>query len=275
MTGAPKIKDALNKFEGAKFTSQFPHFLRAYEEYATIRNLASELEERRKSLLEKIAKDIAAKSLVADRLIGQILKTSSIAPVTQQIYESAVTRVALANPPDKNKSLGDSVNWLILKKVVPDGEDIHVISEDGDFYSVLDEERAHPFLTEEWNRDKKGTLYVYRNLSKFMAEHFDGVAFAYDKEKDALIDNLRETGSFAGTHAVIAKLAAYPYFSLRELIRILAAAVENDQFRMIAQDYDVSDLLNRIAVPRLDSIASEEHKAILQKVIEEKKNRIL
>jgi hypothetical protein len=44
---------------------------------------------------------------------------------------------------------------------------------------------------------------------------------------------------------------------------------------MIAQDYDVSDLLNRIAVPRLDSIASEEHKAILQKVIEEKKNRIL
>jgi hypothetical protein len=268
-----RIKDAINKFEKARFAPQFPYFLRGYEEYGAIRALAAELEKRRASLLEKITRDVAENALVADKLIGQILKTSTIALVSKEVYESAVMRVALGNPPGKNRNLGDSVNWLILKQGVPQGEDIHVISEDGDFYSLLDEERAHPFLAEEWRADKKGSLYVYRTLTKFMGQHFDGVAFSYDKEKDALMESLRGTGSFAGTHAIIAKLSEYPYFSRKEIERILDAASENTQFGWITTDYDVSDFLNRVAVPHLEKLTSDEHKKILQGVIEEQKIR--
>ena len=111
----------------------------------------------------------------------------------------------IGNPPGKNHSIGDAINWLILLKKVPKREDVHIISADGDFYSALDDQRVHPFLQDEWLDIKKSDVYVYRTLSAFLSEHFDGVAFSYDKEKDGLIDDLAEAGSFATTHSVIAK----------------------------------------------------------------------
>jgi hypothetical protein len=59
----------------------------------------------------------------------------------------------------------------------------------------------------------------------------------------------------------------------RALSRILDAAVENDQFGWIATDHDVSDFLNRVSMPHLSNISSEEHKKILEKVMEEQKER--
>lgn len=141
-----KIKDALSKFESARFAPQFPYFMKGYEEYSAIRKLGAELESLRKSVLQKIILDVERYKLTADKLIGEILKTSTIAPVTPEVYNAALMRVSLGNPPGKNKSLGDSVNWLILKDTVPSKEDLHIISEDGDFYSTLDEDRPHPYL---------------------------------------------------------------------------------------------------------------------------------
>ena len=52
----------------------------------------------------------------------------------------------------------------------------------------------------------------------------------------------------------------------------LDAPEENDQFGWIVTDYDVSDLLNYVAVPQTVSL-SEAHKTVLTKVINEKKER--
>jgi hypothetical protein len=268
-----KIKDALKKFEGISFSPQFPHFMKAYEEYSMIRKLTAELDKLRKTTLEKVENDVIEHKLLADRLIGDIFKTSQAVPVTKDIYEKATMRMDLGNPPGKAKSLGDAVNWITLLEVVPDKEDLHVISEDGDFFSVLDERKVHPFLQEEWKRKKQGNLFAYRTLSAFMSEHFDGIAFSFDKDKEALIDSLAETGSFAGTHQVIGKLEGYGYFSLKEVLRILEAGTTNNQFGPIATDTDVSDFLNRIAVPHLARITSDQHKAILQRVIDEQRVR--
>jgi predicted nucleic acid-binding protein len=268
-----KIKDALKKFTETRFAPQFPSFMKGYEEYGDIRKLSGELKELQKSILEKIAEDVSNHNLVADRLIGEIFETSEIVPVTKKLYEKASMRIALGNPPGKNRSLGDSINWIILMESVPNDEDIHIISEDGDFYSALNEQYAHPFLEEEWKRIKKGSLYCYRTLSAFIEEHFDGVAFSFDKNKEALIDELWKAGSFAATHALIGKLENYSYYSAKEVSRILDAAMENDQFGWIVSDYDVSDFLNRVAVPYLSSISSEDHKQMLRKVIEEQQER--
>jgi len=268
-----KIKDALKRFNQTSFAPVFPSFMKGYEEYESIRGLNAQIQKKQKAILKKVNVDIAKKNLVADRLIGDIFKSSKIAEVTEEIFAGASKRMALGNPPGKKNSLGDAINWIILLNSVPDGENIHVISEDGDFYSTLDEESAHPFLQEEWGRTKKASLKVYRTLSSFMKEHFDGVAFSFDKEKDSLIDELSDAGNFAWTHGLVEKLEKYSYFSAKEVHRILNAVTGNKQVRLILTDWDVSDFLNRIAVPHLASITSDEHKAIMDEVIKEKRER--
>ena len=268
-----KIKDALKRFKETKFTVELPFFMKAYDEYSHIKELAKELQAKRTSILEKTDNDIAKQELVADKLIEEIFKKSKFIVTTDEIYMAAHRRVFIGNPPGKNHSIGDAINWLILLKTVPKSEDVHIISADGDFYSALDDQRVHPFLKNEWLDMKKSDVYVYRTLSAFLSEHFDGVAFSYDKEKDGLIDDLAEAGSFATTHSVIAKLENHGYFSLKEVERILEAAISNSQFGRIVTDYDVSDFLNRIAVPRRNEINNPEYIEILDKVAEEQFER--
>ena len=84
-----------------------------------------------------------ARKLPADRLILDIFESSGVTPVDDSVFQRGQMRVGLGNPPKKKKddSLGDAINWILLLQSVPEGEDVHVISGDGDFYSVLDEGR--------------------------------------------------------------------------------------------------------------------------------------
>ncbi len=268
-----KIKDALKRFKEVKFSAQLPSFMKGYEEYEGIRRLSGELQVLVKSITEKVDADILAKALLADTLISDIFSRSKIIETTAEVFSAANMRMAIGNPPGKNSSIGDAINWTILLSNVPNKEPLHIISEDGDFYSSLNEDAVHPFLEDEWKRRKDSPLYVYRTLSAFMKIHFDGVAFSFDKTKEGLIDDLASAGNFATTHQLIAKLETYSYFSQKEVERILAAAVENDQFGWIATDNDVSDFLNRVAVPRMASISVQEQRDVLQRVIDDQKER--
>ncbi len=269
-----KIKDALKRFREVKYSAQLPSFLKGYDEYNDIRRLSSELQRLTKTIMDKVEADITARRLLADRLIEDIFSRSEIIETTPEVYTIASMRMAIGNPPGKNNSIGDAINWTVLLESVPHEEDLHVISEDGDFYSSLNEEAIHPFLEDEWKKKKSSSLFVYRTLSAFMKEHFDGVAFSFDKTKESIIDDLRSSGSFAKTHQLIGKLEAYAYFSIKEVERILAAATENGQFGGIVTDEDVSDFLNRIAVPRLASISAQDQREIIERVIEEQRDRV-
>ncbi len=262
-----KIKDALKRFKEVKYSAQLPSFMKGYKEYNDIRKLSAELQHLTKAIMDKVDADIAARCLLADRLIQDIFSRSELIETTREVFAIASMRMAIGNPPGKNNSIGDAINWTLLLESVPNGEDLHVISDDGDFYSTLNEEAVHPFLEEEWKK-KKSSLFVYRTLSTFMKEHFDGVAFSFDKTKDALIDDLGSSGSFAQTHQLISNLESYSYFSIREVERILAAAIENSQFSMIVNDCDVCEFLNRVAVPQLANITVKEQRDVLQEVIE-------
>lgn len=268
-----KIKGALKRFKEVKFVAQLPSFMKGYEEYADIQRLSGFLQNKQRAILEKVDADITAKSLLADQLIGDIFQRSEINNTTREIYKKATMRMAIGNPPGKDGSIGDAINWIMLLESVPNGDDLHIISEDGDFYSTLNEDAANPFLEEEWKEKKSSYLHVYRTLSAFMKLHFDGVAFSYDKDKEALIDALRFSPNFANTHILISELETYSYFSLKEIGRILSAVIENDQVGWIVTDFDVSDFLNRVAVPRMANINTSEFKEILREVIDEQKGR--
>lgn len=264
-----KIKDALKKFHEAKYTAQLPSFMKAYEEFEIIRSKCSELEKLKKAIAERVDKDIRDRNLLADHLIEDIFSKAELLETTDQLFDIAHRRMLLGNPPGKNNSMGDAVNWTTLLFFVPPDQDLHVISEDGDFYSVLDENAPHPFLEKEWMDKKKGKLRVYRTLSSFMKEHFDGTSFSFDKDKDALIESLYQVNSFAGTHNIISKLEQYSYFSLKEVERILSAAVANNQFGRIVSDQDVSDFLRRAALPRLPNLTEQAQIDILKSIFDE------
>jgi predicted nucleic acid-binding protein len=268
-----KIKDALKRFTSMTFAPQLPSFMRAYEEFELIGKLANELQEKAKAIAAKADKDITKQALLADQLIKEIFGKSEIIEVTDAVFMHAVRRNRLGNPPGKVNSIGDAINWILLMSKVPNTEDIHIISEDGDFYSQLDESRAHPFLEQEWEEAKKSRMHVYRTLSDFLKKNFDGVAFSFDKNKDALIDKLSDSGSFAMTHGLIENLESHGYFSLREVERVLEAAVSNDQVGLIVTDKDVSDFLNRTAVPRRREITRADYLAVLDRVVAEQTER--
>lgn len=262
-----KIKDALKKFKDVKFAAQLPAFMKQYEEYEQIRQKSAELQELTKAISQKVDSDVIESGLLTDALIKDIFAKSKPIPTTPELFARTQMRVALGNPPGKNGSMGDSINWIALLETIPNGENLHVISEDGDFYSALDENRPHPFLQNEWKTKKQANLFVYRTLSSFLKDHFDGVAFSYDKDKDALIESLAESGSFAVTHNLIAKLDKFGYFSLKEVQRILSAAVSNNQFGWIVNDNDVYAFLKRVAVPRINTLTDPEHVDVLQKML--------
>lgn len=159
-----KIKDALKRFKDVKFNAQLPSFMKGYDEYNTIRRLSADLQNVIKSISDKVEADIVAKRLVADSLISDIFQRADIIPTTPTVFSDASMRLAIGNPPGKAGSIGDAINWTLLLQTVPDGEPLHVISADGDFFSSLNEEMAHPFLEDEWRKRKGSTLHVYRTL---------------------------------------------------------------------------------------------------------------
>lgn len=103
-------------------------------------------------------------------------------------------------------------------------------------------------------------------MSSFTKKHFDGIAFAYNSNKEDLIDKLNKSGRFSTTHGLIAELESYNYFSLKELEAILDAAEGNSQFCWIITDYDILDFIKRISAPHINNIKNESHKDLLNKV---------
>ena len=177
-----KIKDSLKKFKELKFAAQLPAFMKQYGEYDQILQKSAELQDLMKALSQKVDVDVVENRLLPDRLIKDIFAKNEPISTTAELYGMAQMRVSLGNPPGKNGSMGDAVNWMALLNAVPNGENIHVISEDGDFYSTLEENRPHPFLKDEWRRKKQAEMFVYRTLSSFTKQHFNGVTFPYDFE---------------------------------------------------------------------------------------------
>jgi hypothetical protein len=241
--------------------------MRGYEEYSEIRELSRALQVKLKAISEKATVDIRQKNLNADHVIGHIFERSAITQTSGEIYHTARMRMDIGDPPGKRGSIGDAINWLLLLEAVPNGQDLHIISEDGDFYSTLDETAINPFLEEEWREKKQSSVRVYRTLSEFMREHFDGVALSFDQEKRALIDALADSPNFAATHALIADLNKYGYFSLEEARAILDAADHNNQVGMIITDQDISDFLAKAIIPHRANLEEAAHQWIIDVVL--------
>lgn len=81
--------------------------------------------------------------------------------------------------------------------------------------------------------------------------------------KEDLIDQLRESPSFAKTHELIQQMSILGAWDEDQMERILAIAYSNSQVKYILQDSDIKQFYNMICL-RMDSPLSKEIKKLLE-----------
>jgi predicted nucleic acid-binding protein len=238
-----KIADALKKLKEQRLNLQFPQICKDYGEYNTLRKLQKDYETQHAALLQKLRNDIVNHTLKADAIIAQLFKLAVVIDCGDDLIHKARTRFDLGNPPGKDGSLGDALNWEALMAGVPEKVALYFISDDKDYCSPLDEDSFSEFLSEEWTSRKNSKIIFYKRLSLFFKEHFPDIKLAAELEKELLIEDLAKSGTFARTHSVIAKLASYSDFTAAQLNAIVDAAISNSQIYMIISDEDVYTFL--------------------------------
>ena len=176
-----KVADAYKQFKDIKIKT--PNICKGYEEYKTFDITLKTLYSLHRDLCKKIDEDINNETLHADIIINALFAKAKRIPYTHDIIEAAKTRYSLGNPPGKNNSNGDAVNWESLLATIPNGEDIFIISEDKDFASPLNGENISSFLSKEWVSRKESKVFFYTSLSAFFNEHLKAINLKTEEKK--------------------------------------------------------------------------------------------
>lgn len=247
---ATKIAEALKLLREQRRPPQLPQIARQCEGYDGLRHAQAEYDRQFTALLERLEADIASDSLEADAVIEELFQVAYTILSTDEIVSKAQLRMELGRPPGKKGSIGDAVNWEVLLGNIPQGEDLYLVSDDGDYASPLDKSQFNPYLQGEWRASKHSAIYFYKRLSEFFQEKFQDIELATELEKDSLIQELGDAPTFADTHATIAKLSRFSDFTVPQLNNIVTAAVTNNQVYWIAKDPDVKAFLEAVLKDR-------------------------
>ncbi len=241
-----KIADALKTLEEQKLPRSFPQICKDYTEYNELRDAIKKYEHSKYKLMQNLLQDIKNKNLGADKLISDLFDEAKIIETTEDILFEAKRRFDLGNPPGKNKSYGDAVNWESLIASAPNKKDFYFITDDRDYISQIDNNCLSEFLLEEWDEKKKSEIFFYKSLSVFFQEHFPDIKLATQLEREFAISSLVNSGTFANTHAAIAKLLGYTDLSDSEINEIIESSISNNQIYQIREDEDVLDYLSSL-----------------------------
>jgi len=109
-----RVFDAIKKLKEQKTKAQFPQICKDYEEYVEIRELHTEYLKKLAILINKVTTGVSERSLKADEQITKLFDSANIISTSSTLICSAKTRVEIGNPPGKNGSLGDAINWECL-----------------------------------------------------------------------------------------------------------------------------------------------------------------
>lgn len=253
-----KIADAIKRFKDNKFDNVFPQIVKDYdEEYKQMRMAVKELEKNKQIILERIKGDIVEKKLKADLVIEELFKNAIVIPISQPLLETAKIRYDLGNPPGKNKSYGDAINWESLLSVVEDFDNFYFISDDKDYYSEYDTNLFNSFLLTEWSKKIPLTTFkYYKSLSAFFREQFPEINIASEINKEQLITRLSKSSSFSETRNILKELNDYDDFTSKQINDIVYSAISNNQIFWIRHDIDIKEYIDKIIGSKLELIDS-------------------
>ena len=241
-----RIDGAIKSFRTQTFNTQFPQLCEDYPEIDTLREALKHHEQAHAALANRILVDIKAKTLKADRIIQSLFSLGKKLSPDLTTVERAKLRMSVGNPPGKNNSLGDAINWESLLNETPTGEDLYFITGDKDYCSALNDDEFSDFLLTEWGNQKQTKIYFYKRLSSFCKEQFPEIMLASARDKDFLIRDLVNSQSIVNTQAAIAKLSYYSEFTAAQVNTIVGAAISNRQVGWSIEDDRVKSFLRSV-----------------------------
>lgn len=167
-----KIMESLKRIKEFERKFSIPSFCKQMASIRAIKKRFDEITSFAKRAHLDLQKKALSNKLQTDKLFIKLFKVSKIIDISSDILIKAKERVLLGNPPGKNNSYGDAINWEILLEKIPSGEDLFLISGDGDYLSKIDNIQINSFLKNEWKRIKKSSVIAYDTLSRFLKEEF-------------------------------------------------------------------------------------------------------
>lgn len=251
------IFDAIASLKEQKISSRYPQISKGYDEYILLQDAYKNFEKQKNKIISKIETDAKDFNLNADVLTKRIFNSAKKVEITTELIEKSKTRYDLGNPPGKGKSYGDALNWESLLESVEYGEDLHLISDDGDFASLLDKKELNLYLKDEWEKKKNSTIYFYKTLSEFFKSKFPDIELSDQLEKEILIKSLATSASFSSAKLKLAKLSKYREFTSQQLNDIVEIAISNNQLYWISNDFGVGDVLINIIQGNEEKITPE------------------
>ncbi len=241
-----RIDGAIKSFRTQTFNAQFPQLCEDYPEIDTLREALKHHEQAHAALTTRILVDIKAKTLKADRIIQSLFSLGKQLTPDSNTIDKAKLRMSVGNPPGKNNSLGDAINWESLLEQTQTGEDLYFITGDKDYCSALNDDEFSDFLLTEWDLQKQTKIYFYKRLSSFCKEKFPGITLATARDKDFLIRDLVNSQSIASTQIAISKLSYYSEFTAAQVNTIVGAAISNRQVGWSIEDDKVKSFLKSV-----------------------------
>lgn len=238
-----KVAEAIKHLSSETISGAFPQMCKQYEEYTELRNIIGKYKTTKGRLIEKLIADYEGEKLYADDVIQYLFSMAKRVMVTDDILLHAKLRFDLGNPPGKDRSYGDAVNWECLIAEVPQNEDLYVITEDKDYFAKTKEGLFSPYLQREWREKKAGKVRLYKTLFDFFQDHYPNIKLATELEKNLLIIDFVESYNFARTRSTLRKLVQTTDFSKSQLNEIVDGVIANDQIYSIAQDTDINSYL--------------------------------
>lgn len=252
------IAKSINYLDRAKVDGGVPRLFQSLDEYEAMRDALATYDAQRAALLTTARTLADDRQLHADQLIDALFGTVETLPRTEEVMSAARLRSEIGNPPGKAGSLGDAINWETLLTSVPDGEDLLLVSADGDFSSALHRAKLDPFLNAEWAQKKGSRISLYPSLTALFRENYPDIKLATELEKELAVARLVGSTSFQETHAAISTLSAFTEFSPGQAGALVEAANNNGQIWRILGDTDVLDFYTDLIRRNSERVDSSE-----------------
>lgn len=264
-----KIRESIEDLRKQSFKIRLPAICRDYPEATELKSKETEINKLHAELFSRLTSDIDASELNADKFISALFTKAKLIETTDIIYENALRRFHVGNPPGKKKqTLGDEINWESLLDGTPDGKDLYFISADSDYASAINPQQMNHFLTREWRRKKKSDVLYYNTLQSFFKDKFPQIQIAADVEKFILIDELSKSINFATTHLLIAKLSNFDDFNTPQSNQLVDILRNNTQVNLVFSDDDVFGFYGDL-IKKSKSKLSANNKEYLENLIAE------
>lgn len=238
-----KIADALKTFKEDKLNNSFPIFLKEYPEYELMKKSITEYQKNKQIVLENIKIAIESNSLKADEIINELFEKAEIIEANDGLIKSAKVRFDLGNPPGKNNSYGDALNWETLLQEGSIDEDLIFISDDKDYFSEIDNSKFNKYLEKEWENIKQTKIIFYKSISEFFKNKYPNIKLASDLQKDVYIERLQNSNTFRDSRYNLSKLSKFDDFTSDQINSIFFQTFSNTQLYWISEDEDINQIL--------------------------------